>query len=200
MWPWEHVLVGYLAYSLFSHLFFRESPDGATTGAVVFASLLPDLIDKPLAWQFGVFPSGYALGHSIFFAVPLSLLVGVLAARRGRTRVGIAFGMAYLLHLVADLVPYYFRWGYLPIERVLWPVLVTREPSYGLGEGFLVLFLPYLSQILALEVTPYLLIQVGITAFTLSLWVYDGMPGTGVFVDGVRSALATTEGVEESGR
>lgn len=177
MWPWEHVIVGYVAYSLFSHLVYRESPSGGTTAAVVFASLLPDLIDKPLSWQFGLFPGGYAIGHSVFFAVPLSIFAGVLAHRYGRSRVGLAFALGYLLHLPSDLFPPYVRQGVIPLERVLWPIEQAEgDHGHGLIEGFLQTALPYAYQLVTLDLSPYLLFQLSLGGFAVLLWMYDGMP------------------------
>lgn len=98
MMPWEHSIVGYIKYSLFIHLLYRDSPTGIGTLLVVFASLLPDLLDKPLAWQFGIFADGggYALFHSVFLAVPLSIVVLLLAYYRGRPRIGWTFGVGYV--------------------------------------------------------------------------------------------------------
>ncbi|WP_420877704.1 metal-dependent hydrolase, partial [Rosenbergiella nectarea] len=77
----------------------RRPPDGAAALAVVFASVAPDLIDKPLAWQFGIVSSGYGIAHSIFIAVPLSALAIWLARRAGRAPVGYAVAVGYLSHL-----------------------------------------------------------------------------------------------------
>jgi len=72
-------------FTVLSHL-FRDSPTGLEAFAVVLASVLPDLIDKPLAWEYGVFENGYAIGHSLFFAVPLAILVGMIAHARRHGR------------------------------------------------------------------------------------------------------------------
>ncbi|SFC24330.1 LexA-binding, inner membrane-associated putative hydrolase [Halobiforma haloterrestris] len=180
MWPWEHALVGYLAYSLCCHAFHRESPGGLEAFAVVVASVLPDLIDKPLAWEFGVFESGYALGHSIFVAVPLAIVVGSLARAWGRSRAGLAFGLGYLLHLPADVVDGYVRGGYLEFGIVLWPVAPVETPPTAAPAGFLSefsrLFAGYREQLLAGELSTYLWLQFGIVVLTALLWLYDGAP------------------------
>ncbi|MCL7417985.1 MAG: metal-dependent hydrolase, partial [Halalkalicoccus sp.] len=88
-------------------------------------------------------PGGYAIGHSVFVAVPLSVLVGALAHRLGRPRVGLAFGAGYLLHLPSDVVPDYPRYGRFPVERVLWPLEQAEgEHGQGLINGFLEAFAP----------------------------------------------------------
>lgn len=178
MWPWEHAIVGYLAYSMVCHLYYRASPGGLEALAVVFASVLPDLIDKPLAWEYGVFETGYALGHSIFFAVPLAIVVGLFARSRGRTRTGIAFGVGYLLHLPADVLDTYLRGGRLDFDIVLWP-LTASEGHYH-DSGFLDRFVHYFSgyqqELLAGELTTYRWTQLGLATTALLLWLYDGAP------------------------
>lgn len=194
MWPWEHIIVGYVAYSVVSHLIYRKGPSGAAAAAVVFASLLPDLIDKPLAWQFGVFPGGYAIGHSIFFAVPLSVLVGLLAHRYGRPRVGLAFGVGYLLHLPSDLLSPYIQRGVIPTERVLWPIEQAEGPDHGgLIEGFFNNFLPYLTELGSMNLTPYMYMQFALAGFTVLLWIYDGMPIAREIVVGTSRQMESIE-------
>ncbi|THE62896.1 metal-dependent hydrolase [Salinadaptatus halalkaliphilus] len=188
MWPWEHAIVGYLAYSLFAHLYYRASPNGLEAFAVVFASVLPDLIDKPLAWEYGVFETGYALGHSIFFAVPLSIAVGLLARRVGRGRAGVAFGVGYLLHLPADVLDTYVRGGQLAFNVMLWPV-DPIEPGHGhehtdfLGE-FTRLFGRYSQELLAGELSTYMWIQTGLAGLAVLVWLADGAPVLREFLRG----------------
>ncbi|WP_418280287.1 metal-dependent hydrolase [Halorubrum sp. DTA98] len=178
MWPWEHAVIGYLTYSLAVHLFRRRSPTGPEAVTVVSASVAPDLIDKPLAWEFGVFPSGFGIAHSVFFAVPMAVAVFVLAAASGRRGVGAAFATGYLLHLPADVVPHYVLDGRLPVHRLLWPV-ATTEASYP--DGFSGTFRTYLSdsiaELLSGPPSAYVFAVGGVMAFCALLWAYDGMPG-----------------------
>ncbi|WP_408958627.1 metal-dependent hydrolase [Natrinema sp. 74] len=178
MWPWEHAIVGYLAYSVCCHLVFRDSPSGLEAFTVVLASTLPDLIDKPLAWEFGVFDAGYAIGHSVFFLVPLSITVGTVTAMAGRPRTGLAFTVGSLLHPPADLLYSYVSQGIVQFELMLWPVetVAGRPPSRGFLESFETLFGRYLSTLLAGDVSTYVWTQFGLAAFAFSLWLYDGAP------------------------
>ncbi len=178
MWPWEHAVVGYLAYSLCCHLFYRDSPNGLETVVVVFASVLPDLIDKPLAWEFGVFESGYALGHSIFFAVPLAIAVGTFARLAARPRVGVAFGLGYLLHLPADVLPLYVERGEFPVERILWPVAPVESGGHhhGFWETFTRMVGEYWAGLLAGDLSTYMWAQLGLMAVVFCVWLYDGAP------------------------
>ncbi len=178
MWPWEHAVIGYLVYSLAVHLLRRRSPTGPEAVIVVFASVFPDLIDKPLAWEFGVFPSGYGIAHSVFFAAPTAAVVLGLTASVGRTELGAAFATGYLLHLPADVIPHYVLDGRLPVSRVLWPVATTESSYPG---GFAGTFRTYVTDsavgLLSWPPRPYVLVVAGVMSCCALLWVYDGMPG-----------------------
>ncbi|MEY7847947.1 metal-dependent hydrolase [Natrarchaeobius sp. A-rgal3] len=178
MWPWEHAVVGYLAFSLFSRAYYRRAPTGLEAFAVVFASVLPDLIDKPLAWEFGVFESGYALGHSIFFAIPLSIAVSLLAKRAGRTSVGVAFGLGYLLHLPSDVLYHSLDGEGLRTEVMLWPVDPIESPAEPVGfvGEFSRLFGNYQDALLAGDLSTYMWVQLGLAGFVFLLWLADGVP------------------------
>lgn len=178
MWPWEHAIMGYLVYSLFCHAVYRDAPGGLEAFAVVFASVLPDLVDKPLAWEYGVFEAGYAIGHSIFVAVPLSIAVGLLARSAGRPRTGLAFGLGYLLHLPADVLDAYVRDGVSQPELMLWPVATVDggAAEAGFREQFLQLFGRYHQELLAGDLSTYRWLQLGLAALAFFLWLYDGAP------------------------
>jgi len=176
MWPWEHALFGYVVYSVVCHAYYRDAPGEYETAIVLIASILPDVIDKTLAWQFDVFHSGYALAHSVFIAVPLAIGAGLIARRDGRAE--LAFGIGYPLHLVGDVIPIYLSSGTWTIHHLLWPVVVIEGRDHGgLLEGFRHNFVPYLQELRALEPTPYLIVQLGIAFAAVGLWIVDGWPG-----------------------
>jgi membrane-bound metal-dependent hydrolase YbcI (DUF457 family) len=62
-------------------------------------TILPDLIDKTLAWVLGATPSARHAAHSLAAASALTLA----ATRFGGRRKGASFGASYLCHLVCDL-------------------------------------------------------------------------------------------------
>jgi len=190
MLPWEHAAVGYLAYSLLSHLLARRSPGALEAVAAVVGSQGPDLIDKPLSWQYGVFESGYALGHSIFLAVPLAVAAGLLARAYGRARVGAAFAVGYLFHLPGDVVPTYLQHGYLPLSVVLWPV-EKAPPSADrpVVDVTVELFFEYVDVLTAQDPPTLVLVQAGVIGLTALLWLYDGAPVLREIVLGVRRLL-----------
>ncbi|WIV67421.1 metal-dependent hydrolase [Natrialbaceae archaeon AArc-T1-2] len=103
MWPWEHLAVAYVLYSLITNVVVRESPSAHETVAVVLGSQLPDLVDKPLAWMAGITETGYAIGYSIFVAPFVWLVAYGIARRRRSPRLAGAFSLAYLSHLVTDV-------------------------------------------------------------------------------------------------
>jgi hypothetical protein len=84
----------HLAASLLLNEVYRGNRASAAAGAIV-----PDLIDKTLAWLLGVTPSGRYAAHSLAGAGVLTLATAWLA---GPTR-GASFGASYLCHLVGDL-------------------------------------------------------------------------------------------------
>ena len=180
MMPWEHAAMGYVAFSLFVHALYRDSPTARETLVVVFASILPDLIDKPLAWEFGVFEGGRALGHSIFFAVPLSLAVLAIAMSRGVPRLGWAFAIGYLLHLPADVFQSWMTGGEFSLHSILWPIGGSDSGHDGFTDGFVHNFIGYIEYLItefaAGNPEPYALMLLGMAVLTVALWVYDGMP------------------------
>lgn len=191
MWPWEHAMFAYVVYSLYLRGRYRTRPEDWPVVALVFGSVFPDLVDKPLAWEFGVFETGYALAHSVFFAVPLSLAVLLVAKRDGREREGAAFGIGYLLHLVGDVLPASLSRNALYLEPILWPI-ATHQSGVDRGsfsEGVLTLLRNYVAQLLTMEVTAVAALQIGSVVFGVTLWVLDGRPGLALVRGAVRRAL-----------
>ena len=98
--------------------------------------------------------------HSLPFAIPISIGVVAYGIRTDRVRLGVAFGFAYLSHLVADnqqLLP--------PNPQVspdlLWPLQppVARSivPSWA-GEGSVNLHLWTAFSVVVLAVAAYILV------------------------------------------
>lgn len=177
MWPWEHLAVGYIAYAIPGRLLGGRSPGNAEILLLAVATQVPDLIDKPLSWGLDVLPSGLSLGHSLFFAVPVTLALFALAWRRGRPGLGVAFGVGYCTHLLGDaMYPFLIGRDVLP-AFLLWP-LYYREADVPSAIGQVVdlatVFVAFLG-------TPrgrlYLLFEVLLLGSFLVLWVADGRPG-----------------------
>lgn len=176
MWPWDHLAVGYVVYSIVRRL-AGERPSSEVfvlAGAAVF----PDVLDKSLSWGLGLFPTGYAAGHSIFVAVPLGLLVAALAAGRRRLEVGLAFVVGYWSHLVGDVVWGWLVYGSPPLGRVLWPV-VEFEP-YATRRGLFDRALYYLGDLAGTlaDADPALIVAyLTPLGVSFALWLLDGAPG-----------------------
>lgn len=174
VFPWEHAAVGYVAFSLLHRAVRGEPPDGAAAVAVLAAALLPDLVDKPLAWEFAVLPSGRSLAHSLLVAVPATLLVWLGFGRR----VGGAFGLSYGLHLVTD-VYYPIVYGQAPVYSFLLYPLVDA-PASG-GTSFVGHTLELIGNLLEFATTAqgrvYLLFELMLMGAAGLLWLLDGLPG-----------------------
>lgn len=178
MWPWGHLAVGYLLYSLASRVAFREAPLGGPTLVLAVATQLPDLVDKPLSWSLQVFETGYGAAHSVFVAVPVLAAAAMLAHYADRQRYGLAFCLGYASHLLADValalaLSKQVVWG-----RVLWPVV--QLPGYATERGFvdrfLAYFLGFASDVLSGDASFYVGLYAFLFTAVLALWVYDGWP------------------------
>jgi len=181
MWPWEHVLFAYVFYSIYTHVRWQKRPSDAPIVALAVGSVLPDLVDKPLAWQFGVFESGYALAHSVFVVVPVAAVVYLFAKRHSHGSVGAAYGTGHLLHIAGDVLPVSLAHGALDLTPMLWPI---GEPP-GVADQETVSFLSgvcthlsgYATELATLDLTPVIALQIGSLMLGLILWTYDGFPG-----------------------
>ena len=74
MWPWEHLAVGYIAFSVMQRVGGRQGVPALAVVALALGTQLPDLIDKLLGWGIGILPGGRSLGHSLLFALPVVVL------------------------------------------------------------------------------------------------------------------------------
>ncbi|MCU4743569.1 metal-dependent hydrolase [Natronoglomus mannanivorans] len=127
--PWGHLAVGYLVYTIGTRVWHRRPPTGEATLVLVFGTQLPDLIDKPLQWYFGLY-DGRAIGHSLLVVVPLCLATYLFFRRHDRTDLGVAFAVGVLTHILGDA----WRAIYLGDIRgrapyLLWPI--WEPPTYS---------------------------------------------------------------------
>lgn len=190
MFPWDHLAIGYIVYSLLTRL-FGSRPNDEQWLAVVVGSQFPDLVDKPLAWSLGVLPSGTSLAHSVLVAVPVASILVLVSAQYGRARTGAAFGLAYLLHLPADIL-------YGPLIRgdlsridydvLLWPLVA--QPFDGPTEGLFSSVTYYIGQYYVYLQSPqaigYFLLELAFLGVAVALWVADGKPGLGYLAPAYR--------------
>ncbi len=122
MFPIEHAVVGLVPVLAYALIRDRRLPSLRLLGIGLVGSQFPDLIDKPLAHQFHLLPSGRVFVHSLPVAIPAICLVGWYAWRTDRLQVGGVFAFTYLSHVVADN----HRALWLPeptlSDELLWPL------------------------------------------------------------------------------
>ena len=158
MWPWDHVAVAYVCYSLYARLRGRR-PSTVAAFAVFAAALAPDAIDKPLAWYFSVLPSGRSLGHSAFTAA------GVVA-------------IGWVSHLLGDVAYPLVVKGELRVGFLLWPLVPAEAGSSPGAVGHVSeLFAAFIAYLATPAGATYLLVDVTLLLAALVLWVADGSPG-----------------------
>jgi hypothetical protein len=179
VWPWEHLAIAYVAVSLLARSGGRRV-GGPEAVALAVGSQFPDLVDKPLAWGLGALPSGTTLAHSVFVAVPVCLLAWQLGRRAGYGSLGVAFGLAYALHLPADVLygPLTVG-GTLSLDPLLWPLVAKAGGSAG--GGLLAEAWFYVERYRSFLATPralgYIALELSLLLSALALWVSDGYPG-----------------------
>ena len=179
MWPWEHLAVAYVLCSLLVRAVGRGPLSARAAGGVVAGALLPDLVDKPLAWTAGVTETGYGIAHSAFVAPLLWCAVVAAAARRGaETRLAAgAFALAYASHLATDVYDPTRPERGVVVRAVLWPI--ASPPSAdrgGLLDHVLAYLLRYVHQFVAGGLTPQVLLQIALAVSVAVLWLADGAP------------------------
>lgn len=166
MWPWGHLALGYLTYSLVCRA-RGTRPTPGPVAALLVGTQLADIVDKPLAYWAGVLPGGRTLAHSLLFAMPVVLLVVFVARRRGYGTHGTAFAVGYATHLVGDAAEPLLVGSYGELSFLLWPVLPTVvydiEPSI-------------LWQLSHATVGVAFAAELVVGAITLALWWADGRP------------------------
>jgi hypothetical protein len=98
---------GHLAIGLAQHQLPPLARRKRTLIPLLIASLFPDLVDKTIGYGLHLMPNGRHYAHNIFSLAGTTLLVMGLGGRR----VGLAWGLGYLGHLLADYygsVPWLF--------------------------------------------------------------------------------------------
>lgn len=133
--PIKHVILSLLPVVCYSILRYRTVPSGVVVSVAVFAGLFADLIDKPLAWQFGLIPSGRMFAHSIVLSIPMLVVVLAVAAHTDRLFFGLVFAWGHLSHIATDFSSVLVRgtdsyW----FPNLFWPVL-SANPDRTVGYG-----------------------------------------------------------------
>lgn len=175
MWPWGHLAVGYLCYIGVLRIRGREQTSRSLL-AMALGTQLPDVVDKPLAWTFGVLPSGRSFAHSVLVATVAITFVYLIAKRRNRDETAIAFSIAYISHILVDIGPtvvwglVHGDWSQLKwTTYLLWPVL--SAPPYPHDESFA-------QHLTGFVLDPYIMIQLGLFGIAIAVWIQTNAPGT----------------------
>lgn len=163
MWPWGHAALGYLLYTGWQVGRGRDSPTGAAAGVAVFGALLPDMVDKPLAWTVGVLPAGRTLGHSLVVLVPAVALLWWVSRRRGDALPVPALAAGWASHVLGDGLVALVTLEFQQLRFALWPLF--PPPDYETGKSFL-------AHIQAYDpLAPLSLVEFGLVALALLVWV-----------------------------
>lgn len=167
MFPWSHLVVGYLSYSILVHLTLRRSPRDAPTLALVLGTQFPDIVDKPLAWTFHILPNGRSLAHSLLTAVVVLTVLQLFSRWRGSTDLVTAFGVGYLTHLAGDAIAPLLTGEYHLLGFLAWPLVPPVEYDQG----------SFLSHLSSLDPAMFSATELVLFGFVLAVWFFDGMPG-----------------------
>lgn len=161
MWPPGHLAAAYLSHQSYSQWVRGHIPESGAVIAALAGALLPDLVDKPLAWYAGVLPTGRSLGHSLVFAVPLVLAVALVCRRRGRLAVAAGLAVGIGSHMLMDLLPMLWNPGG-SANMLLYPIL----PLEPYPEGA-----PTILGLLTGQLTnPYFLFEYVLVAVAVLVW------------------------------
>jgi hypothetical protein len=166
MLPWAHAAFGYLLYHV-STAQTDSRPSGVAALALGLGTQFPDLVDKPLAWTFGVLPSGRSLGHSVFALLLVCGVCYLLVSERHHRALG-AFTFGYASHLLGDGVHALWTLEFVQFGYLFWPL--TSAPVADEGMSFIEFFT-------TLDVSGWFLFGLGLTAVGLVVWARDGYPG-----------------------
>jgi len=181
MMPWSHLAVGYVAYSLFARIRHRDAPGDLPTLAAVLGSQFSDIVDKPVGYWLQ-YHDGRSIGHSLFLLVPLCVAVYVVARSRDRHRVGVAFVIGVVTHVLGDLWrPILVRGAFKDPTYLLWPLFPA--PEYD-TDNFLSHIDNLVGAVRALEymtprqvLTSWVALQFAMVAVLFGIWMVDGFPG-----------------------
>lgn len=173
MYPWGHLAVGYLCYSLGVRLWNQRPPAGVAMVPLAIGTQFPDLVDKPLSWTFDILPSGRSLGHSILVALVIALTLWYAGRKFDRRTEAVAFFSGYLLHIIADMSPFVVSGEWKKLGSVLWP-LVPAYQYPGESDRTIIEFLS------AIDLTSVPAEAFVLIILTVSLWMYDELPGADI--------------------
>lgn len=182
MWPWGHLAFGYVCVSMLTRAIAGRPPTDREAGVVVLATQLPDLVDKPLGWGLNLYTTGYGAAHSALVAGPILITVLAYGIRK-RSIAALAFVAAYASHPAGDVLSALLDSNPSALARVLWPVADFQSYSTdrGFAERALHYFTTYATELTDPTALAALAAYASMFVAVGALWLYDGMPGTGLF-------------------
>ena len=162
--PIKHVLLAVVPVACYTVVRRRRIPSGAVVLTAVWAGLFADLVDKPLAWQLGLIPSGRMVAHSLVLSVPL--IVGVLLStvRINHLQYGLVFAWGHLSHIAVDFSSVLSRgtesyW----FPNLFWPLLPANpDRTVGYADNLPVFDLTLLIELCLLAaILSYVIVDIG---------------------------------------
>lgn len=102
MLPIEHLIVALSLTVGYVFVTTRQLPSLKLAAVAFVGSQFPDIIDKPLALEAGLLPTGRVGMHSLPIAVPVCGVIVLYAWKTDRVRAGVVFVIAYASHLLTD--------------------------------------------------------------------------------------------------
>lgn len=181
MMPWGHLAVGYLAYTVLTRVRGHRAPEGLPTLVLVFATQLPDLVDKPLNWWFGIF-DGRGISHSLFAVTALCVLVFVAARTYDRDELGVAFSVGMYTHLLGDAGSALLSGEFDRAAFLVWPLLpAPTYPKDSLADHLdaWLVFLRMAPDTPVAFLTSRFGFQLLLSLALFGIWALDGFPGIG---------------------
>ena len=162
MRPIEHFIVALLPVLVVVIAVKRRLPSLQLIGVVFVGSQFPDLIDKPLALELGLIPTGRVFMHSLPTALPVLLVVAWYGWRTRRSHLSAGFIFAHLSHILAD--NYRVLTGSEPSipPDILWPLTqATPRPAlpYWAGANSINIHLWTLFSVTVLGLCVYIVIM-----------------------------------------
>ena len=177
MWPWGHLAVGYLAFSLLAERRSHGPPTDRSVIVLAAMTQFPDVVDKTLAWNLGILPNGRSLAHSALVATVVIAVVGLYLQKQEHHELALAVGVGYASHLLADAFQPFVTGQWADLVFLGWPLLPAPSPTgaQSVLERFVILF----DGLAAGDISVFFAIEIGLVLFAVVRWATQGYPGLG---------------------
>ncbi|ELZ98027.1 putative membrane-bound metal-dependent hydrolase [Haloferax mucosum ATCC BAA-1512] len=162
MWPWGHLVFGAVVYVVYRRIRELGIARVAVGVSLAIGTQFPDLVDKPLAWNLGLLPTGRSLAHSMLTFALVAVVLYRATKDGPRSEEAVAFLAGYGTHIVGDVLPVVVAGDLDEAVFVFWPLVPAVD--YGPEIGAIARFR-------ALELTPSVVAQMAV-AVVVVLWWY----------------------------